>query len=152
MNLFFVQSDGSIVTPSLSGSILEGITRDSIMTLARDLGHEVVERQREHRRVARRVRRRHDHRGLRLRHGRGRHSGRVRSSGRRRRGGDSGMADGEAGKVTLDIRSALIDIQYGRAEDRHGWMHERDPRLSAALRGWMGGWRWTPVTSLARGG
>ncbi len=34
-------------------------------------------------------------------------------------------AEGEPGKVTADIRSALVDIQYGRAEDRHGW---DDPR------------------------
>ena len=77
MNLYFVQSDGSIVTPELSGSILEGVTRDSIMQLARDLGHEVVERRVTHRRVARRRRRRHHHRGLRLRHGRRRHPGRA---------------------------------------------------------------------------
>ena len=38
-------------------------------------------------------------------------------------GGEAVAADGEAGKVTLEIRSALVDIQYGRAEDRHGWMH-----------------------------
>jgi branched-chain amino acid aminotransferase len=44
MNLYFVYDDGSIVTPSLSGSILEGITRDSIITLANDLGHKVEER------------------------------------------------------------------------------------------------------------
>ncbi|GAB2592614.1 branched-chain amino acid aminotransferase [Kribbella endophytica] len=44
MNLFFVHSDGSIVTPELSGSILEGVTRTSVIDLARDLGHTVVER------------------------------------------------------------------------------------------------------------
>jgi branched-chain amino acid aminotransferase len=29
----------------------------------------------------------------------------------------------EAGEVTLRIRKALVDIQYGRAEDTHGWLH-----------------------------
>src|SRR5690606_17589491 len=37
MNLFFVFDDGSILTPPL-GTILPGITRDSILTLARDQG------------------------------------------------------------------------------------------------------------------
>ena len=31
--------------------------------------------------------------------------------------------DGEAGPVTLAIRQALVDLQYGRAEDTFGWMH-----------------------------
>ena len=29
----------------------------------------------------------------------------------------------EAGPLTLEIRQALVDIQYGRAEDTFGWMH-----------------------------
>ena len=44
MNLFFVMRDGSIVTPELTGTILEGITRDSIVELAKELGHDVTER------------------------------------------------------------------------------------------------------------
>ncbi|MDR7130911.1 branched-chain amino acid aminotransferase [Algoriphagus sp. 4150] len=43
MNLMFV-IDERLVTPPLSGSILEGITRDSILTIARDLGIPVEER------------------------------------------------------------------------------------------------------------
>ncbi len=126
MNLYFVQSDGSIVTPELSGSILEGITRDSVLTLARDLGHDVIERKvsiEEWRQgcadgtiaevfacgtaaVITPV-------------------GALKWDGGSAAGGDvqsAVAADGEAGKVTLDIRSALVDIQYGRADDRHGWM------------------------------
>jgi len=41
-NIFIVR-DGAIVTPPLSASILGGITRDSIMTLARELGYPVTE-------------------------------------------------------------------------------------------------------------
>jgi branched-chain amino acid aminotransferase len=41
-NIFIVR-DGTIFTPPISASILGGITRDSIITLARDLGHTVVE-------------------------------------------------------------------------------------------------------------
>jgi branched-chain amino acid aminotransferase len=118
MNLYFVRSDGSIVTPSLSGSILEGITRDSIMQIGRDLGHEVIERRvsvdewRE-----------------------GAADGTITEvfacgtaavvtpvSSLKWDGGEAVSGDGKPGKVTIDIRSALVDIQYGRAEDRHGWL------------------------------
>jgi branched-chain amino acid aminotransferase len=44
MNVFFVFDDGSLVTPPLHGTILPGITRDSIMTLARAAGRPVEER------------------------------------------------------------------------------------------------------------
>ncbi|NEK92022.1 MAG: branched chain amino acid aminotransferase, partial [Xanthomonas euvesicatoria] len=44
MNVFLVYKDGTLVTPELSGSILEGITRDSILQLARDRGMQVIER------------------------------------------------------------------------------------------------------------
>ncbi len=42
-NIFLVK-DGILHTPSLSGGILEGITRHSLMRIARDLGYEIVER------------------------------------------------------------------------------------------------------------
>ncbi len=42
-NIFTVK-DGTIATPPLSAGILPGITRDSVMRLAKDMGHEVVER------------------------------------------------------------------------------------------------------------
>jgi len=38
MNVFFVFADGSLATPPLTGTILPGITRDSILTLARSQG------------------------------------------------------------------------------------------------------------------
>ena len=43
MNLFFLFDDNSVITPPLSGTILPGITRDSIITLLRDHGHDVRE-------------------------------------------------------------------------------------------------------------
>ncbi len=43
MNLYFVFADGSLITPPLTGTILPGITRDSLMALARDEGLEVRE-------------------------------------------------------------------------------------------------------------
>ncbi|MBE6794280.1 MAG: branched-chain amino acid aminotransferase [Ruminococcaceae bacterium] len=43
MNIFF-KIDGKVVTPALSGSILPGITRNSVITLCKDWGLEVEER------------------------------------------------------------------------------------------------------------
>ena len=43
MNIFFVFADGSLQTPPLDGTILRGVTRDSLVTLARDMGLEVRE-------------------------------------------------------------------------------------------------------------
>ena len=58
MNVFFVYDDGTRRHPRLTGSILEGVTRSSILELATDAGHEVAERADPARRVARRPRRR----------------------------------------------------------------------------------------------
>lgn len=44
MNIFF-KIDGKVITPALNGSILPGITRDSVLTLCRDWGLPVEERQ-----------------------------------------------------------------------------------------------------------
>lgn len=119
MNLYFVRADGSIVTPSLSGTILEGITRDSILALAGDLGHDVVERQ------------------VSIDEWRdGVASSEITEVfacgtaavltplGRLMwNAGEIVMGD-ETGPVTQQIRQALLDVQYGRADDRHGWMHK----------------------------
>src|SRR5262249_54011918 len=42
-NIFIVK-DGAVRTPPTSASILAGVTRDTVITIARDLGHEVIER------------------------------------------------------------------------------------------------------------
>jgi branched-chain amino acid aminotransferase len=44
MNLWLVRDDGTILTPELTGTILEGVTRDTLITLAHDLGHPVEQR------------------------------------------------------------------------------------------------------------
>lgn len=43
MNIFFVFDDGSMITPPLGGTILPGITRSSLLTLAKDKGIKVGE-------------------------------------------------------------------------------------------------------------
>ena len=44
MNIFFVHADGTLVTPALTGTILEGVTRSAILELGKDLGYAVEER------------------------------------------------------------------------------------------------------------
>ena len=58
MNLFFVLGSGAdaeLVTPELTGTLLPGITRDSLITLARELGHTGHRAAVHRRRVARRA-------------------------------------------------------------------------------------------------
>lgn len=43
MNLFFVRADGSVITPPLTGTILPGITRDSLIAMLREEGLTVRE-------------------------------------------------------------------------------------------------------------
>jgi branched-chain amino acid aminotransferase len=118
MNVFVVYDDGTLVTPSLNGSILAGITRDSVITLARDNGLSVVERP-------------YSLEEWRADAASGRLTeafacgtaavitpiGTIRSS----EGGFSMPGNG-AGKVTASLRAQLVDIQRGRAEDRYGWV------------------------------
>ncbi len=118
MNLFLVYADGTLVTPELTGSILEGVTRASVIELARELGHPVEER---------RVTIDEWRDGL--------VSGDVVEvfacgtaavvtpiATLKWRGG-SVSAGGEAGHVATTLRQHLVDIQYGRTPDTHGWMH-----------------------------
>ncbi len=118
MNIFLVLDDGTLVTPDTSGTILEGITRDSIITLAHELGHPVEER-----RVDVDEWRKGAQDG---------HVVEVFACGTaavitpigalRWPGGEAVAGGGEPGPVTMKLRKALMDIQYGRAEDTHGWV------------------------------
>lgn len=119
MNLFFVMKDGRIVTPSLTGSILEGVTRASILELSKEIGLDPREERIEIEEWKDGVR-----------------SGEILEifacgtaavvtpvGELRWEGGTAPSTAGEAGgEVTNEIRSRLLDIQYGRAEDTHGWM------------------------------
>jgi branched-chain amino acid aminotransferase len=117
MNIWFVLDDGTLVTPELTGSILEGVTRDTIATLAVDLGHEVEER-------------RIDVDEWR----KGAEAGRitevfacgtaavVTSVGTLRwRGGEVSLP--ATTPVAAKVRNALVGIQHGLAPDTHAWMH-----------------------------
>ena len=87
MNLFFVFGSGGsarLVTPELSGSILPGVTRDSLLQLATDAGFAVEERKIDVDEWQKKAAAGRDHRGVRLRHRRGHHPGRPRQARRRR--------------------------------------------------------------------
>ncbi len=118
MNLFFVFKDGSVVTPALDGTILHGITRDSVITLLKDRGHKVEERKfslDELRNAAK--------------------SGdlvEVFACGTaavvtpvgllKSRKEEIEIGGGEPGALTVSIREELTSIQYGNLPDKHGWL------------------------------
>ncbi|SIT72809.1 branched-chain amino acid aminotransferase [Microbacterium sp. RU33B] len=118
MNVVFVYKDGTLVTPE-SPSILEGITRDSLLQLARDRGHKV-----EGRRVSLDEWRQ------------GVASGdivEVFACGTAAvvtpigtlKGADF-IDEQPTGELALSLREELTDIQYGRREDTHGWLVRLD--------------------------
>ena len=118
MNVFFVYADGRVVTPELNGSILEGITRDSILRLAAERGHAVEER-----RVSIEQWRADAEAGA---------ITEVFACGTaavitpialvKAKDFTIGAADAPAGELTMSLRDELTGIQYGRLPDHHGWM------------------------------
>ncbi|MEU1072610.1 MULTISPECIES: branched-chain amino acid aminotransferase [unclassified Streptomyces] len=118
MNLYFVYGD-RIVTPSLTGSLLPGITRDSLLKIARDLGYTAEEG-----RISTEDWKRDTEAGtLTEVFACGTAAvitpvGSVKSA---RAGWTQG--DGEPGEVTMRLRKALLDLQTGATPDTHGWMH-----------------------------
>ncbi len=122
MNMFFVYGTGErvrLMTPALTGTLLPGVIRDSLLRLAPELGYPV-----EQGRIS----------VEQWRAGNADGSltevfacgtaavitpvGSVKSTD-----GDWTVGDGGSGPVTMRLRQAMVDIQYGRAPDSHGWMH-----------------------------
>lgn len=118
MNLFFVFEDGSMVTPPLSGTILPGITRDSIMTLAREEGLTV----REERYSLEQWR--DDARSGRLIETFACGTAAVVTPVGHVAGhdGEFTIGSGGPGQLTSKLREKLVGIQRGTIEDRHGWV------------------------------
>jgi branched-chain amino acid aminotransferase len=117
MNMYFVFDDGRIVTPA-TGTILEGITRASIMELAGKLGHQVEERRFS-------IDEWRD----------GVTSGAITeifACGTAAVVTPVGSLKWNGGEVpapastelTMRIREALVGVQFGRVDDTFGWMHE----------------------------
>jgi branched-chain amino acid aminotransferase len=106
-NLFLVK-DGVIHTPPLHATILPGITRSTIMTLARDLGYKVVETMmlREFLYVADEV----------FFTGSAAEVTPIRSVDK------ITIGSGKCGPVTKALQDAFFSVIEGRAEDRYGWL------------------------------
>ncbi|MEA5067882.1 MAG: aminotransferase class IV, partial [Christensenellaceae bacterium] len=117
MNMMFV-IDGQVVTPELNGSILAGITRDSILKLAKSMGYETVER-----RVS--IREIYDaHAAGRLQEAFGTGTAAVVSPvGELNWAGNKiTLSGGKIGPLTQKLYDTLTGIQWGRADDPFGWI------------------------------
>jgi len=122
MNLFYVFGSGDsveVVTPELSGSILPGITRESLLMLAKELGCEVTERKISAEEWLT-----------------GCASGAITEvfacgtaavitpvGTVKHNEGEVVVGGGEPGPVTMKLRDLLTRIQRGTVPDTHGWMH-----------------------------
>ena len=119
MNMFFAYED-VVVTAPLTGSILNGITRDSVLALSGSMGFQVVERQIEINELMADIR-----------------SGKVKEafgSGTAAvitpvgalcyRDECLAVGSGGVGTLTQKLYDTLTGIQYGRIEDKFGWIRK----------------------------
>ena len=119
MNVFFVRRDGSIITPDLDGTILRGITRDSIVQLLKDRGHKVEER-----RIALAEVREGVASGDIVEAFACGTAAVITPIGEFKSKNEVLAINSEPGELTVSLRKELTGIQYGTVEDRHGWMHK----------------------------
>ena len=120
MNVFFVFDDGSMVTPPLGGTILPGITRSSLITLAKDKGIAVREEPYSIQQW------KADAASGRLREAFACGTaavvtpiGTVRSPD-----GEFTIGNGGSGARTEELKATLVGIQRGRVADKYGWIHK----------------------------
>ncbi|MDO5814900.1 MAG: branched-chain amino acid transaminase [Methanobrevibacter sp.] len=106
-NIFLVEGE-KLFTPAMSSSNLKGITRDSVMTIARDLGYEVVEEviSRERLYSANEV----------FFTGTAAEVTPIRSIDHRT------IGIGRRGPISEKIQSAFFDIVEAKVEDKYGWL------------------------------
>lgn len=118
MNLCFVYGD-RLVTPTLTGSLLAGITRDTLLSLAADLGYRAEEG-----RVSIDQWREDSRSGALTEVFACGTAAVITPVCRVKTATDEWtQGTGEPGEATLRLREALLALQTGRTEDRHGWMH-----------------------------
>ncbi len=116
MNIMF-KVNGEIITPELNGSILAGITRDSIIKLAREMGYKVTERRIAMQEIADAAK------AGTLEEVWGTGTAAVVSPVGELIWNDEviKIGDGGIGKVTLELYNKLTGIQYGREKDTMNW-------------------------------
>jgi branched-chain amino acid aminotransferase len=112
---FLLIRDGELLTRGLDTTFLHGVTRDSLLTLARDLGYKVSERTFDVNEMLAWAK-----------------TGEAALSGTAAvlagvgtliyRGTDHRVGSGEVGPLTRALRAQLVAIQQGDAPDRHGWL------------------------------
>ncbi|MFR9674190.1 branched-chain amino acid aminotransferase [Streptomyces sp. TR06-5] len=122
MNMFFVRGSGpgaEVVTPELSGSLLPGVTRDTLLKLAERAGYTAKQE-----RISLDQWRDECRRGV---------ITEVFASGTAAvvtpvgevhdEGGDWRIGDGTPGPITLEMRQKLVDLHHGVLPDPDGWLH-----------------------------
>jgi branched-chain amino acid aminotransferase len=119
MNIFFVIDD-EIITPALSGSILSGITRDSVIAMAEKWGHPVTQRRISIDEVV------EAHGAGKLQECFGSGTAAVISPVGQIKYKDKTLhiGDGQVGSWARKFFDAITDIQYGRTEDSQGWIQK----------------------------
>jgi branched-chain amino acid aminotransferase len=117
----FVVRDGIILTPPIGNSVLAGITRDSVMTLAKDLGFEVREQTipREMLYIADEV----------FFCGTAAEVTPIRSVDR------VNVGRGRRGPITQALQERFYQVVTGQAEDKWGWLQYLNTPAVAAARG-----------------
>ncbi|MDX1341249.1 MAG: branched-chain amino acid aminotransferase [Reinekea sp.] len=114
----FILIDGNeVITKGLDSSFLHGITRDSVLTIARDLGMTVSERDLSVTELLERAAKPGTEAAL-----SGTAAVLTPVGTLIHNGKEYPVGSGEAGKTTLKLRQLLNDIQWGKAEDKHGWL------------------------------
>ena len=117
-NLFLVRNE-TLITPPLEGTLLEGITRDCVITLARELGIPVKEHPvpRELLYIADEV----------FFTGTAAEVTPIRSIDK------ITIGEGKAGPVTLSLQERLLAVAHGKLPDRYGWLTMVQQRKEAAV-------------------
>ena len=117
MNVFLITSDGRLVTPALTGTILEGITRDSILTVANDLGLTTEERRITPEELFEGIAD-----GTTVEAFSCGTAAVVTPIGAFKSAKGEWRLPANGSPQTLALRNAVLDIQYGRVPDVHGWL------------------------------
>lgn len=119
MNLFMITTNNELVTPELNGNILPGVTRDSLLTVAAELGLTPLERRISLEEVLSGI----DSGAIREIFACGTAAVITPIRSLKDEYGEH-IIDVDNATHTIALRNHLLDIQYGRIGDQHGWMQQ----------------------------